>query len=99
MRAWHLKLSRVNSLMILKFSRVVLPVLDRLYARYSTHLLPAMGALVTRDAESYRYLAESIARFPPQDRLAEMMRDAGFGQVRYRNLSGGIVALHSGWAI
>ncbi|MFC3230858.1 class I SAM-dependent methyltransferase [Marinibaculum pumilum] len=83
----------------LEFSRVVLPVLDRLYARYSTHLLPAMGAVVTRDAESYRYLAESIARFPPQERLAAMMREAGFGQVRYRNMSGGIVALHSGWAI
>ncbi|MEQ8498759.1 MAG: class I SAM-dependent methyltransferase [Sneathiellaceae bacterium] len=83
----------------LEFSQVVLPLLDRLYARYSTHLLPAMGAIVTRDAGSYRYLAESIARFPPQDRLAAMMRGAGLSQVRYRNLSGGIVALHSGWAI
>jgi len=82
----------------LEFSHVVLPVLDRLYRAYSGSVLPALGAVVTRDAESYRYLAESIARFPPQDSFASMLRQAGLSQVRYRNLSGGIVAIHSGWA-
>lgn len=83
----------------LEFSQVVLPVLDQVYRAYSSSVLPALGAVVTRDADSYRYLAESIARFPPQDSFAAMLRQAGMAQVRYRNLSGGIVAIHSGWAL
>jgi demethylmenaquinone methyltransferase/2-methoxy-6-polyprenyl-1,4-benzoquinol methylase len=58
-----------------------------------------LGALVTGDRAAYQYLAESIRRFPAQDELAAMMEAAGLGQVRYRNLSGGIAALHSGWRI
>ncbi len=81
----------------LEFSRVVLPVLDRLYDEYSFRVLPTVGGLVTGNAEAYRYLAESIRRFPPQDRFARMIAEAGLDVVRYRNLSGGIAALHSAW--
>ena len=83
----------------LEFSRVVLPVLARLYDLYSFRVLPAMGAAVAGDADAYRYLVESIRRFPPQDELAGLMRAAGFEQVKYRNLTGGIAALHSGWRL
>lgn len=83
----------------LEFSRVVIPLLDRIYDAYSFNVLPTLGALVARDRESYQYLVESIRRFPDQDRLAGMIAEAGFGVVRYRNLTGGIAALHSGWRI
>lgn len=83
----------------LEFSRVVLPLFADLYDQYSFKVLPAMGAAVAGDRESYLYLAESIRRFPPQEDLAAMMQAAGLSQVRYRNLSGGIAALHSGWRI
>ncbi|MBK8174400.1 MAG: bifunctional demethylmenaquinone methyltransferase/2-methoxy-6-polyprenyl-1,4-benzoquinol methylase UbiE [Rhodospirillales bacterium] len=81
----------------LEFSRVSLPMLDRLYDTYSFRVLPALGAIVARDADSYRYLAESIRRFPSQDTFAQMIRAAGFDLVSWRNLSGGIAALHSAW--
>ena len=83
----------------LEFSRVVLPLLAELYDRYSFTVLPWLGEVVAGDAESYRYLAESIRRFPAQEELAELLRAAGFAQVRVRNLSGGIAALHSAWRI
>lgn len=83
----------------LEFSHVVLPLLDRLYDSYSFNVLPALGRLVAGDAASYRYLAQSIRRFPGQAALAELMREAGFEQVRWRNLSGGIAAIHSGWRL
>ena len=83
----------------LEFSRVVVPVFADLYDQYSFRVLPAMGAAVTGDRDSYLYLAESIRRFPPQEELVAMMGEAGLAQVRYRNLSGGIAALHSGWRI
>ena len=83
----------------LEFSRVVVPLFAELYDQYSFKVLPAMGAAVAGDRESYLYLAESIRRFPPQEELAAMMTAAGLAQVRYRNLSGGIAALHSGWRI
>jgi len=83
----------------LEFSRVVVPLLDRLYDAYSFRVLPALGAVVARDRESYQYLVESIRRFPSQDDLAGRIAAAGFGVVRYRNLSGGIAALHSGWRV
>jgi demethylmenaquinone methyltransferase/2-methoxy-6-polyprenyl-1,4-benzoquinol methylase len=81
---------------ILEFSEVVVPVLNRLYDVYSYTVLPQLGRLVAGDRESYQYLVESIRRFPPQDELAGMMRNAGFARVSYRNLSGGIAALHTG---
>ncbi|GAA0593253.1 bifunctional demethylmenaquinone methyltransferase/2-methoxy-6-polyprenyl-1,4-benzoquinol methylase UbiE [Caenispirillum bisanense] len=83
----------------LEFSRVVVPGMDAAYDVYSFKVLPVLGQVVARNREAYQYLAESIRRFPPQDRLVEMMKDAGFGQVRYRNLSGGIACIHSGWRI
>ena len=83
----------------LEFSRVVVPGLAQLYDAYSFRVLPEIGARVARDREAYQYLVESIRRFPPQDELAAMMRAAGFSQVSYRNLSGGIAAIHSGWRI
>lgn len=81
----------------LEFSRVVLPVLDRIYDAYSFAALPKLGSLVAGNADAYQYLVESIRRFPPQDDFAGMMSDAGFDLVRYRNLSGGIAAIHSAW--
>ncbi|MEX2451774.1 MAG: bifunctional demethylmenaquinone methyltransferase/2-methoxy-6-polyprenyl-1,4-benzoquinol methylase UbiE [Rhodospirillales bacterium] len=83
----------------LEFSQVIVPVLDRLYDLYSFQVLPALGAFVAQDREAYRYLAESIRRFPNQDAFAAMIGDAGFAQVSYRNLSGGIAAIHSAWRI
>ena len=83
----------------LEFSRVAVPALAELYDLYSFSVLPALGGLITGDRDAYRYLAESIRRFPAQDDLAGLMTAAGLDQVRYRNLSGGIAALHSGWRI
>ena len=81
----------------LEFSRVAVPVLDRLYDTYSFSVLPLLGRFVAGNAEAYRYLAESIRRFPSQERFAGMITDAGLSLVKYRNLSGGIVAMHSAW--
>ena len=83
----------------LEFSKVLLPVLDRLYDSYSFTILPNLGRLVAGDAASYRYLAESIRRFPDQAAFAALIEAAGFEQVRYRNLSAGIAAIHSGWRL
>ncbi len=83
----------------LEFSHVALPVLDRLYDLYSFNVLPTLGELVANDRESYVYLAESIRRFPDQATFAAMVSAAGFDQVSYRNLSGGIAAIHSGWRL
>ena len=74
-------------------------VLDTVYDAYSFNAIPRLGQLVAGDAESYRYLVESIRRFPDQERFAPMIRDAGFERVRYRNLTGGIAAIHSGWRL
>ncbi len=86
-------------LMVLEFSRVTVPILQGFYDIYSYNVIPRMGQAVTGDRDSYQYLVESIRRFPDQETFAEMIRDAGFEQVRYRNLSMGIAALHSGWKI
>jgi demethylmenaquinone methyltransferase/2-methoxy-6-polyprenyl-1,4-benzoquinol methylase len=83
----------------LEFSQVVLPVLKEFYDVYSFRVLPWMGRVVAGDRDSYLYLVESIRRFPAQGALIERMAAAGFGQASYRNLSGGIAALHSGWRI
>ncbi|MEM8812945.1 MAG: bifunctional demethylmenaquinone methyltransferase/2-methoxy-6-polyprenyl-1,4-benzoquinol methylase UbiE [Pseudomonadota bacterium] len=83
----------------LEFSTVDIPGLDRLYDAYSFNLVPFMGRIVAGDDEPYRYLVESIRRFPGPERFAAMIREAGFGRVQVRPLSGGIVALHSAWKI
>jgi demethylmenaquinone methyltransferase/2-methoxy-6-polyprenyl-1,4-benzoquinol methylase len=83
----------------LEFSSVDVPGLDALYELYSFNLIPALGRAVVGDAEPYRYLVESIRRFPKPDAFAAMLRAAGFRRVSYRRMSGGIVALHSGWRL
>jgi demethylmenaquinone methyltransferase/2-methoxy-6-polyprenyl-1,4-benzoquinol methylase len=81
----------------LEFSRVRVAALAPLYDAWSFGVLPRLGQAVAGDAESYRYLAESIRTFPDQERLAAMMREAGFSRVTIRNLSGGIAAIHAGF--
>jgi demethylmenaquinone methyltransferase / 2-methoxy-6-polyprenyl-1,4-benzoquinol methylase len=83
----------------LEFSAVTVPGLDTLYDLYSFNVIPALGRAVVGDVESYRYLVESIRRFPKPEAFAAMMRAAGFSRVSYRLMSGGIVALHSGWRL
>lgn len=83
----------------LEFSSVDVPGLDRLYDLFSFRVIPPLGRVVTGDAESYRYLVESIRRFPKPNAFADMIRAAGFSRVSWQRLSGGIVALHSGWRL
>ncbi|MFZ0695471.1 MAG: bifunctional demethylmenaquinone methyltransferase/2-methoxy-6-polyprenyl-1,4-benzoquinol methylase UbiE [Alphaproteobacteria bacterium] len=83
----------------LEFSRVDTPILAALYDRYSFSVVPLLGRVVAGNEEAYRYLVESIRRFPDADSLAAMMREAGFGRARYRLLSGGVAALHSAWRL
>ncbi|MBC6441040.1 MAG: class I SAM-dependent methyltransferase [Rhodospirillales bacterium] len=83
----------------LEFGHVVLPLLDRVYKRYSDKVLPRLGAMVAGDRESYRYLVDSIRRFPVQDRFAAMVSDAGLSRVGTINLSGGIAALTTAWRL
>jgi demethylmenaquinone methyltransferase / 2-methoxy-6-polyprenyl-1,4-benzoquinol methylase len=83
----------------LEFSSVDVPGLDRLYDLFSFRVIPQLGRAVTGDAESYRYLVESIRKFPKPAAFADMIRGAGFGRVNWQTLSGGIVALHSGWRL
>lgn len=86
-------------IMVLEFSQLPNPGLQWLYDRYSFNVIPAMGRVVTNDRDSYQYLVESIRKFPGQDTFAGMIRAAGFGLVKYRNLTMGVAALHSGWKI
>ena len=83
----------------LEFSTIDVPGLAALYDFYSFNVIPALGRAVTDDAEAYRYLVESIRRFPRPDAFAEMMRAAGFARVSFQRMSGGIVVLHSGWRL
>ena len=83
----------------LEFSHVQSPFLDELYDTFSFNVIPRLGQLVAGDADSYRYLVESIRKFPDQESFVDMIRAAGFERVQYRNLSSGIAALHSGWRI
>ena len=85
--------------MCLEFSEVELPILDKVYDLWSFHGIPRVGQMIAGDADSYRYLVESIRKFPRQNDFADMIRSAGFSRVSYRNLTGGIAAIHSGWKI
>ena len=96
LREMHRVLKPGGRALILEFSEVQPELLNKAYDTWSFGVLPVLGKLVANDEESYRYLAESIRKHPPQEELAEMMREAGFSQVNYRNLTGGIVAIHSG---
>lgn len=84
-------------LLVLEFSKPVLPGLSAVYDAYSFHLLPKLGKLIANDEDSYRYLVESIRKHPDQETLKGMMEQAGFERAHYFNLSGGIVALHKGY--
>jgi demethylmenaquinone methyltransferase/2-methoxy-6-polyprenyl-1,4-benzoquinol methylase len=95
----HRVLRRGGQFLCLEFSHVDMPVLDRVYDLYSFNLIPAMGRMVTGDGEPYRYLVESIRRFPRPRAFEDMMTDAGFRRVSHRLMSGGIVALHRGWKL
>jgi demethylmenaquinone methyltransferase/2-methoxy-6-polyprenyl-1,4-benzoquinol methylase len=86
-------------LMVLEFSQLPNKGLQWAYDRYSYNVIPTMGQVIAGDRDSYQYLVESIRKFPDQESFAAMIRDAGFGQVKYRNLSMGIAALHSGWKL
>jgi len=88
-----------GQLLVLEFSRPVVPGLKPLYDAYSFSVLPWLGKVVAQDEASYRYLAESIRRFPDQPTLLQMMQEAGLENCRYHNLSGGIVALHRGYRL
>jgi demethylmenaquinone methyltransferase / 2-methoxy-6-polyprenyl-1,4-benzoquinol methylase len=83
----------------LEFSTLTLPMMKPIYDQYSFKAIPQFGQWLTGDRDSYQYLVESIRRFPDQARFAEMIKDAGFSQVKWRNLSGGVVAIHSGWRV
>ncbi|HSZ50076.1 MAG TPA: class I SAM-dependent methyltransferase [Caulobacteraceae bacterium] len=83
----------------LEFSRPTTEALARAYDAYSYKVIPRLGAVVAGDRESYDYLVQSIRRFPDQRRLAELMGEAGFSRVSFTNFSGGVCALHQGWAI
>ncbi|MGR3803012.1 bifunctional demethylmenaquinone methyltransferase/2-methoxy-6-polyprenyl-1,4-benzoquinol methylase UbiE [Marinibacterium profundimaris] len=86
-------------LMVLEFSRIPNDMLQKAYDLYSFNVIPEIGRVVADDRDSYQYLVESIRKFPDQDTFLQMIRDAGFEQAKYRNLSMGIAVLHSGWKI
>lgn len=88
-----------GKLLVLEFSKPIIPLLDRIYSEYSFKVIPAIGEIVVKDRQSYQYLVESIRRHPDQEALADMMADAGFERVEYFNLTGGIVAMHCGWKL
>lgn len=89
-------LKPAGRLLVLEFSQPQQPLLSKAYDLYSFQVLPQLGKLITQDAASYRYLAESIRRHPDQEQLANALREAGFSEVQYHNLLTGIVALHRG---
>lgn len=84
-------------LLVLEFSKPIIPLLSKVYDEYSFKALPFLGKIITQDAESYKYLAESIRKHPDQQTLKQMMYNAGFDNVEYQNMTGGIVALHIGY--
>ena len=86
-------------LMVLEFSQLPNEAMQKAYDLYSFNVIPRMGQLIAGDRDSYQYLVESIRKFPKQEEFKQMIIDGGFELVKYRNLSMGIAALHSGWKI
>ena len=86
-------------LMVLEFSQIPNDLLQWIYDLYSFNVIPNMGKLIANDRDSYRYLVESIRKFPDQDTFLRMVRTAGFEIAKYRNLTMGVACLHSGWKI
>lgn len=99
LRSMYAKLKYGSQLLILEFSKVVIPFFGRLYDQYSFKWIPFLGDRVVKDKASYQYLVESVRMHPDQKTLAEMMRQAGFEKVRYHNLCGGIAAIHRGYKL
>lgn len=95
----HRVLKRGGRLLVLEFSEVEMPLLDRFYDQWSFKAIPRFGKMITGDAEPYQYLVESIRKFPNQGDFAKMIAGAGFSRVTFTNYSGGIAALHSGWKL
>jgi demethylmenaquinone methyltransferase / 2-methoxy-6-polyprenyl-1,4-benzoquinol methylase len=95
----HRVLKLGGRFLCLEFSTADLPGLAALYELYSFNVIPALGQAVAGDAESYRYLVESIRRFPRPQAFADMIRAAGFARVSFQQMTGGVVALHSGWRL
>ncbi|BCH64753.1 ubiquinone/menaquinone biosynthesis C-methyltransferase UbiE [Agrobacterium vitis] len=92
-------LKRGGRLLVLEFSEVQMPLLDRFYDQWSFKAIPRFGKMITGEAEPYQYLVESIRKFPNQQDFAAMITKAGFSKVSFTNYTGGIAALHSGWKI
>ncbi len=92
-------LKRGGRLLVLEFSEVDMPLLDRIYDQWSFKAIPRFGKMITGEAEPYQYLVESIRKFPNQRDFAAMIGKAGFSRVTFTNYTGGIAALHSGWKI
>lgn len=86
-------------LMVLEFSQIPNDLMQKVYDLYSFNIIPRLGQVIANDRDSYQYLVESIRKFPDQDRFLSMVREAGFENAKYRNLSMGIACLHSGWKI
>lgn len=99
LREAHRVLRPGGRLMVLEFSRIPNDLMQKVYDLYSFNVIPVMGQVVAGDRDSYQYLVESIRKFPDQETFAGMIRQAGFAQVGYRNLTMGVAALHSGWKI
>ncbi|MEZ5843290.1 MAG: bifunctional demethylmenaquinone methyltransferase/2-methoxy-6-polyprenyl-1,4-benzoquinol methylase UbiE [Hyphomicrobiaceae bacterium] len=95
----HRVLKLGGRFLCLEFSECQVPMLDRLYDFHSFEMIPRIGQMVAGDRDSYQYLVESIRRFPKQEQFAAMLRQAGFERVTFRNLTGGIAAIHSGWKL
>jgi demethylmenaquinone methyltransferase/2-methoxy-6-polyprenyl-1,4-benzoquinol methylase len=92
-------LKRGGRLLVLEFSEVDMPLLERVYEEWSFRAIPRFGKMITGESEPYQYLVESIRKFPNQENFAAMIRTAGFSRVTYTNYTGGIAALHSGWKL
>jgi demethylmenaquinone methyltransferase/2-methoxy-6-polyprenyl-1,4-benzoquinol methylase len=99
LREAHRVLKPGGHFLCLEFSKVDVPGIDAIYDAYSFNVIPRLGGIVTGDAQSYRYLVESIRRFPPPAAFARMIEEAGFKRATYRPLTAGVVAIHSGWKI
>ncbi len=92
-------LKRGGRLMVLEFSQLPNPMMQKAYDLYSFNVIPRMGQMIANDRDSYQYLVESIRNFPDQETFLGMVREAGFENAKYRNMTMGIAALHSGWKL